>query len=83
MTGGGPHPWRRRTLAVARTGVRRTLAVDLPAEAAPIRDEVRALLADVKTHDKSEWRRQLADNGLLAPYWPAPWGREAAPSNRW
>jgi len=79
LTGGGPHPWRARTVELARSGTRRTLAVDLPAAAEPVRDEVRAFLADVRAHDKSEWRRLLADNGYLAPHWPEPWGRDADP----
>jgi alkylation response protein AidB-like acyl-CoA dehydrogenase len=78
LIGGGPHPWRRRTLQLARQGARRTLAVDLPAEADPIRDEIRAELADIAAHDKDEWRRLLADRGYLAPHWPTPWGRDAS-----
>jgi alkylation response protein AidB-like acyl-CoA dehydrogenase len=78
LTGGGPHRWRRRTLELARGGTRRTLAVDLPPEAGAIRDEIRADLTDLTAHDKSEWRRLLADRGYLAPHWPRPWGREAS-----
>jgi alkylation response protein AidB-like acyl-CoA dehydrogenase len=78
LTGGGPHSWRRRTLELARAGARRTLAVDLPAEAEAIRDEIRADLADLASHDKGEWRRLLADRGYLAPHWPKPWGRDAS-----
>src|SRR4051812_36932707 len=79
LTGGGPHACRKQTFALARGGARRTLAVDLPPEADPIRAEVDAFLADVRTHDKSEWRALLADNGYIAPHWPAPWGRDAGP----
>jgi alkylation response protein AidB-like acyl-CoA dehydrogenase len=79
LTGGGPHGWRRQTFALARDGARRTLAVDLPPEADQIRAEVDAFLADVRTHDKSEWRALLADHGYIAPHWPAPWGRDASP----
>src|SRR5581483_10580133 len=79
LTGGGPRPWRARTVELARGGTRRTLAVDLPPEAEPIRAEVRAFLAELTAHDKHEWRRLLADNGYLAPHWPKPWGRGAGP----
>ncbi|MEY2435742.1 MAG: hypothetical protein QOF97_578 [Acidimicrobiaceae bacterium] len=79
LTGGGPQRWRRRTFALARGGARRTLAVDLPTEAEAIRTEVRAYLADLTSHDKSDWRRLLADEGYIAPHWPAPWGRDAGP----
>jgi alkylation response protein AidB-like acyl-CoA dehydrogenase len=78
LTGGGPQRWRRRTLGLAREGTRRTLAVDLPADATSIRDDVRADLADITSRDKSEWRRLLADRGYLAPHWPKPWGRDAS-----
>jgi alkylation response protein AidB-like acyl-CoA dehydrogenase len=78
LTGGAGHEWRRRTIRLAKEGVRRTLAVDLPAEAEPIRDDTRAFLADVTSQAKSEWRRLLADNGYLAPHWPKPWGRDAS-----
>src|SRR5262245_40187118 len=74
LTGGGPHEWRQRTLGLARRGTRRTLAVDLPSDAAAVRDEIRAELADIVSHDKSDWRRLLADRGYLAPHWPKPWG---------
>ncbi|HEX2384035.1 MAG TPA: acyl-CoA dehydrogenase [Acidimicrobiales bacterium] len=79
LTGGGPHQWRARTLELARRGARRTLAVDLPVEAEAIRDEIRADLADLTSHDKSDWRQLLADRGYLAPHWPKPWGRGANP----
>ena len=79
LTGGGPHAWRTRTFELARSGVRRTMAVDLPPEAEPIRAEVDAFLADLKEHDTSEWRALLADAGYIAPHWPAPWGRDASP----
>jgi len=79
LTGGGPHPWRRRTFDLARRGSRRTLAVDLPAEAEAIRAGIRAELAELTSHDKSEWRSLLADRGYLAPHWPEPWGRDASP----
>ncbi|HEY2814693.1 MAG TPA: acyl-CoA dehydrogenase [Acidimicrobiales bacterium] len=79
LIGGGAHEWRRRTIALARAGARRELAVDLPEDAAPFRDRMRAELADVSSHDKSEWRSLLADLGYLAPHWPKPWGRDASP----
>ena len=76
---GGPRASRRRIVELARAGVRRSLAVDLPPEAEPIAVEVRAFLEDLKTHDKSEWRAVMADAGYVSPHWPAPWGRDASP----
>jgi alkylation response protein AidB-like acyl-CoA dehydrogenase len=78
FAGGGPSKWYRRTVDLAREGTRRKLAVDLPPEADPIRDEVRAFLDGLTTHDKREWRALLADAGYLAPHWPKPWGRDAS-----
>ena len=78
LTGGGPHQWRRRTLELAREGTRRTLAVDLPADAEAIREHIHIDLAEITSHDKTEWRGLLADRGYLAPHWPKPWGRDAS-----
>jgi 3-oxochol-4-en-24-oyl-CoA dehydrogenase len=63
----------RRALA----GERRTVGLNLPEEAAPIRAQVRAFtqeLADLPAEDR---RGRLADEGYLAPHWPRPWGRAA------
>jgi alkylation response protein AidB-like acyl-CoA dehydrogenase len=79
LLGGGPHSWRTRTVALARSGARRALAVDLPPEADAIADEVRTFVDELKTNDKSTWRAALADGGYIAPHWPRPWGRDASP----
>jgi alkylation response protein AidB-like acyl-CoA dehydrogenase len=64
----------------ALEGSRRRLALDLPEEAERIRDEVRAVVAEVAAApDAEERRRRLVDTGLLTPHWPAPWGRGAGP----
>ena len=76
---GGPRPWRADVADRALRGERRQLGIALPAEAEPHRDEVRAFLDDLRTHDKVEWNRRLADSGYLVPHWPAPWGRDATP----
>jgi alkylation response protein AidB-like acyl-CoA dehydrogenase len=76
---GGPRASRRRIVGLARNGVRRSLAVDLPSEAEPIAEEVRAFIDDLKTHDKDDWRRLIADGGYISPHWPTPWGRDASP----
>jgi alkylation response protein AidB-like acyl-CoA dehydrogenase len=79
LLGGSPRAARRRVTELAAAGVRRSLAVDLPPEAEPIAAEVRAFLDELKTHDKDEWRRIIADNGYVSPHWPKPWGRDASP----
>jgi alkylation response protein AidB-like acyl-CoA dehydrogenase len=66
-----------RVAELALNGTRRAFAVDLPHEAEAHRTEVRAFLADLRTRDKTEWNRHIAESGYLVPYWPAPWGRDA------
>ena len=48
---------------------------ELPADDDPRRAEVRDWLAD---HPRPSGR-QLAEAGLVAPHWPAPWGLDADP----
>ncbi len=48
---------------------------DLPAPDDPRRVEVRTWLAE---HPRPSGR-ELAEAGLVAPHWPAPWGRDADP----
>ena len=78
LLGGSPRASRRRVAERVMAGVRRSLAVDLPPEAEPIATEVRAFLDDLKTHDKDDWRRLIADEGYVSPHWPKPWGRDAS-----
>lgn len=48
---------------------------ELPAADDPRRERVRAWLAEHPTPSG----RELAEAGLVAPHWPAPWGRDADP----
>ncbi len=64
----------------ALDGSRRRLALDLPEQAERIREQVRAVVAQVAAApDHGERRRRLVDAGLLMPHWPVPWGRGAGP----
>jgi 3-oxochol-4-en-24-oyl-CoA dehydrogenase len=74
-----PEVARRRMAEAVAAGERRSLSVELPPEAEPLRAEVRRFVAELRDHDRSEWRRRLADAGYLAPHWPRPWGRDASP----
>jgi 3-oxochol-4-en-24-oyl-CoA dehydrogenase len=78
---GDPDSWRRRAVTRARAGARRSLAVDLPAEAEVHRRAVRAFLDDQADalSDRSRRREALAASGYLVPHWPRPWGRDAGP----
>ncbi len=71
---------RTEATRAALHGSRRRLEIELPEEAERIRDEVRAVIAEVAAApDAEERRRRLVDTGLLTPHWPAPWGRGAGP----
>jgi 3-oxochol-4-en-24-oyl-CoA dehydrogenase len=75
---GGTAPLRAESARLALAGWRRRLTVDLPPEAAPLRAEIDALLAEVlAVEDDAGRQRVMADHGLLAPHWPSPWGRDA------
>ena len=74
-----PEVARRRIAEAVAAGERRSLTVELPPEAEPLRAEVREFVEDLRAQERSEWRRRLADAGYLAPHWPRPWGRDASP----
>ena len=74
---GGHRAWDDRVVALARAGARRSLDLELPPEAEPLRRDVRAELSEIAARDKAEWRAVLAERGFIAPHWPSPWGRDA------
>ncbi|AGM05053.1 acyl-CoA dehydrogenase [Amycolatopsis keratiniphila] len=69
---GGSTRWRRRAAELALRGDRRTLRVDVGEDA-----ELRDLVGGIAALPEPERRVALADSGLLAPHWPAPYGRGA------
>ncbi|ANN16547.1 acyl-CoA dehydrogenase [Amycolatopsis orientalis] len=69
---GGSARWRRRAAGLAVRGVRRTLGVDV-GEDTGLRD----LVGEIAALPEPARRVALADNGLLAPHWPSPYGRGA------
>ena len=77
----GPSPGLRvEASRAAMGGSRRGLAIELPEEAERIREEVRAVVAEVAAAaDPTQRRRRLVQTGLLTPHWPVPWGRGAGP----
>jgi 3-oxochol-4-en-24-oyl-CoA dehydrogenase len=58
-------------------GVTRRLDLELPPGADAIRDDVRALVAEVAALPADQQRSRLIDAGLAMPHWPVPWGRAA------
>jgi alkylation response protein AidB-like acyl-CoA dehydrogenase len=68
---------RLRLAAAAVRGARRELTADLPAEADRWRTELAPLAAELAAVDGDDRRRLLVESALVAPHWPAPWGRDA------
>jgi hypothetical protein len=64
-------------VALMRAGVRRERSVDLPPEAEPLREEVRAFAERVQVLDEAGQRDAMIETGYVMPHWPRPWGRDA------
>jgi alkylation response protein AidB-like acyl-CoA dehydrogenase len=60
-----------------RHGVVRDRHVDLPPEAEPIRETVRAVIEQVRELDETDRAKALVEAGYIMPNWPKPWGRDA------
>src|SRR5271157_715883 len=63
---------------LVRRGVRRAAAIDLPAEAAPIRAAIRPDVAQLRDLTGDARRQALIETGYAMPHWPKPWGRDAS-----
>ncbi|WP_063065481.1 acyl-CoA dehydrogenase [Nocardia violaceofusca] len=92
LLGGSAH-WRAEVAKLTQAGVRRTVSIDLGDaeggtawEAAGVdAAEATVLAADltrIAALPAAEQRAALADAGLLACHWPAPYGRDAGPIQR-
>jgi alkylation response protein AidB-like acyl-CoA dehydrogenase len=78
---GGRAAWLRRVAALTLDGVRRELHVDLDS-VAHLQPEIAAAVADVAALSVEKRQAAMAGNGLLAPHWPKPYGREASPAEQ-
>ncbi len=75
---GGTAPMRAEAAALALGGGRRRMTIELPPEAERLREDLTPVITAITAlDDPAEQRRALADEGLLAPHWPSPWGRDA------
>src|SRR5580658_7203033 len=63
---------------LVRGGVRRPAAIDLPAEAEPIRAAVRLDVARLRELTGEARKQALIGTGYAVPHWPKPWGRDAS-----
>jgi 3-oxochol-4-en-24-oyl-CoA dehydrogenase len=61
-----------------RRGVRRAAAIDLPAEAEPIRAAIRPDVARLRDLTGGARKQALIESGYTMPHWPKPWGRDAS-----
>ncbi len=77
VAGGDVGALEHEVAGLAIAGARRNLAADLPPEAESLREEIRAVVAEVAA--AADQRAAIADAGLIMPHWPAPWGRGASP----
>ena len=78
---GGSARWLRRTAELTQAGVRRNLSIDL-SEVADLRPEIADAVAGVAALPDDKRQAALAEAGLLAPHWPAPYGRSAGPAEQ-
>ncbi|MHA7650238.1 acyl-CoA dehydrogenase family protein [Mycobacterium sp. ML4] len=78
---GGLEHWLRRVAALTQSGVRRKLSVDLT-EVEGQRAEIAAAVAEVAALPAEKRQVALAEAGLQAPHWPAPYGRAAGPAEQ-
>jgi 3-oxochol-4-en-24-oyl-CoA dehydrogenase len=62
---------------LVRRGVRRATAIELPAEAEPIRAAMQADVARLRELEGDARKQALIETGYVQPHWPRPWGRDA------
>jgi 3-oxochol-4-en-24-oyl-CoA dehydrogenase len=63
---------------LVRRGVRRAAAIDLPAEAEPIRAAIGPDVARLRDLTGAARKQALIETGYAMPHWPKPWGRDAS-----
>jgi alkylation response protein AidB-like acyl-CoA dehydrogenase len=78
---GGHSRWLRRVAALTQQGVRRELHIDL-ASVADLRPEIAAAVGEIAAAPEGQRQVTFAETGLLAPHWPRPYGRAAAPAEQ-
>jgi 3-oxochol-4-en-24-oyl-CoA dehydrogenase len=78
---GGAERWLRRVTALTQDGVRRELGIDL-SEVEDQRPEIAAAVAEVAALPEEKRQVALAEAGLQAPHWRAPYGRDASPAEQ-
>lgn len=78
---GGRPAWLRRVATLTLDGARRELHVDLDS-VVHLQSEIAAAVAEVAALPVEQRQPAMAANGLLAPHWPKPYGRNASPAEQ-
>ncbi|WP_326820250.1 acyl-CoA dehydrogenase [Streptosporangium sp. NBC_01756] len=76
---GSSAEWAESVATLALNGVSRELEIDLPDDAAALREEIRAEIAEIAGLEGAEQKRALAKAGYVMPHLARPWGRDAKP----
>jgi 3-oxochol-4-en-24-oyl-CoA dehydrogenase len=71
--------WAETVAELALKGVTREMEIELPEESEPVREAIRAELAEIAKLEGVEQKRALAAAGFVMPHLPRPWGRDASP----
>ncbi|MGH3244296.1 MAG: acyl-CoA dehydrogenase family protein, partial [Spirillospora sp.] len=72
--------WAARVAELALDGGRREVVLELDEDARPLRERIRAEIADLAAiGDKAALHERLGDDGWTAPHLPEPWGRDSGP----
>jgi alkylation response protein AidB-like acyl-CoA dehydrogenase len=65
---------------IARAGGRRSIELELDDDTQPIRERIRAEIAELAAiGDKGALNQAMGDQGWTVPHLPKPWGRDANP----
>ncbi|WP_026415354.1 acyl-CoA dehydrogenase [Actinomadura oligospora] len=79
LLGSSKH-WAARVAELALAGGRREVELELSDDTQPLRERVRAEIAELAAiEDKGERNRRMGDDGWTVPHFPEPWGRGAGP----
>ncbi|WP_131742985.1 acyl-CoA dehydrogenase [Actinomadura roseirufa] len=72
--------WAAEIARVALAGGRRPVELELDEDARPLRERIRAEVAELAAvQDKEALNTRMGDDGWTAPHLPRPWGRGAGP----
>ena len=69
--------WAAKVAELALGGDRREVVLELDADSQPLRERIRAEIAELATAEDRAAR--MGDEGWTVPHFPKPWGREAGP----